>query len=230
MLGDQPGRASSANGTNNDSNVPLDVSGLTSGVAEVSAGAGHTCALTVGGVLMCWGYNVEGGLGDGSTTHPERPGDHRRPGSLLELSIDDVTVNEGDSGPSIATFTVSLSAASTQAVTVDVATARRDGDRARRLCRGLDDPSLVSPADHDADGRRSVVGDTRTSRTSASRSTDEPGERLVFDVIGVGTIHNDDGTPPVVDCDSGDDLAAEIAAAPAGATLNIAGTCVGTSS
>ena len=42
---------------------------------------------------------------------------------LPSLSINDVTVNEGDSGPTTATFTVTLSPASTQTVTVDFSTA-----------------------------------------------------------------------------------------------------------
>jgi hypothetical protein len=43
---------------------------------------------------------------------------------IPSLSIDDVTVTEGDSGTVNATFTVTLSAASSQAVTVDYAPER----------------------------------------------------------------------------------------------------------
>ena len=42
--------------------VPTPVSGLTSGVTNVSAGNGHACA-TVGETTKCWGYNISGQTG-----------------------------------------------------------------------------------------------------------------------------------------------------------------------
>jgi alpha-tubulin suppressor-like RCC1 family protein len=48
--------------------VPVDVLGLTAGVAVIEAGIIHTCALTTTGGAKCWGRNGSGQLGDNSTS------------------------------------------------------------------------------------------------------------------------------------------------------------------
>lgn len=51
------------NGSTTSSNTPVDVTGLTTGVAAVSVGSEHTCALLNTGEAKCWGKDY---LGNGS--------------------------------------------------------------------------------------------------------------------------------------------------------------------
>ncbi|MEP6758352.1 MAG: hypothetical protein ABJB55_04080 [Actinomycetota bacterium] len=66
MLGD---------GTRSDHKKPVAVVGLGSGVADVQAAWDHTCALTNGGGVMCWGHNGDGELGDGTRIQRNSPVD-----------------------------------------------------------------------------------------------------------------------------------------------------------
>ena len=62
----QLGNATAGNPQPGDSNLPVQVTGLTSGVQAIAAGQNHTCALA-NGAVKCWGANATGQLGNGVT-------------------------------------------------------------------------------------------------------------------------------------------------------------------
>jgi alpha-tubulin suppressor-like RCC1 family protein len=64
-------------GTTRERHTPVPVSGLSSGVSaialEIGRGFPYTCALLDSGGVKCWGDNIFGELGDGTTTERHTP-------------------------------------------------------------------------------------------------------------------------------------------------------------
>ena len=69
MCWGQGGSGDLGNNTMNDSNIPVTVlntegSAPLSGIVQISTGQDHACALTNTGGILCWGDNLNGGLGN----------------------------------------------------------------------------------------------------------------------------------------------------------------------
>ena len=76
-------------GNTTDSRTPVVVNGLSSGVASISAGQLHTCAVTTSGGAYCWGENSNGQLGTGNTT------DRFTPSTVSGLSTGAASISVG---------------------------------------------------------------------------------------------------------------------------------------
>lgn len=111
---------------------------------------------------------------------------------LGTLSISDVSLTEGNTGTANAVFTVSLSAASTQAVTVNYATANGTGTAGSDYT-ALTGTLTFNPGQTTQTIAVPVVGDTLTEANETFFvNLSNPGNAILGDSQGLGTIVNDD--------------------------------------
>ena len=68
-----PNNGDLGNGKNQQSEIPVQVSGLDSGVTEIASGYRHNCAILANGGVMCWGFNINGQIGNGNTDDQPSP-------------------------------------------------------------------------------------------------------------------------------------------------------------
>jgi len=61
------------NGTNTGSTTPVQEAGAATDWVSVDAGANHTCARKTDGTVWCWGWNLDGQLGNGTNTDTNAP-------------------------------------------------------------------------------------------------------------------------------------------------------------
>jgi alpha-tubulin suppressor-like RCC1 family protein len=60
-------------GTHVNSDVPVEVTGISGKALAIALGGEHSCAITSGGAVACWGWNKTGQLGDGTTVDRGSP-------------------------------------------------------------------------------------------------------------------------------------------------------------
>ena len=114
-------------GNDNNSSIPLAVSGLSSGITLIDTGSAHTCAVSTTGAIHCWGFNAEGQLGTGNTTdsnvplaiaftatitvvldmQPNSNANLAFTGDLGNFQLDDPTTDDGDTYTTTKQFIVS---------------------------------------------------------------------------------------------------------------------------
>ena len=128
------------------------------------------------------------------------------------LSIDDVSILEGDSGTTDAVFTVTLSAISGQPVTVSYATADGSATLANNDYQATSGSLRFAPGDPSQVIKVPVVGDTDFEPDETFLvNLSAPGGATLADAQGVGTILNDDDEPNLPpDCSNAKPSLAEI--------------------
>jgi endoglucanase len=115
---------------------------------------------------------------------------------LSQLSINDVSVTEGDSGTKNATFTVNLSDASTQTVSVNYATAN-DTAIAGSDYTAKSGTLSFNPGQTSKTFSVPILGDTTVEGNETFKvNLSQASNATIADAQGVGTILNDDSSQP----------------------------------
>ncbi|MBE9127593.1 MULTISPECIES: glycoside hydrolase family 9 protein [unclassified Coleofasciculus] len=154
----------------------------------------HNGALPAGGSLS-FGFN-----GSGTATEPSNyllNGQPINPTSPLPtLSINDITITEGDAGTTLANFEVTLSQASDKPVTVQYGTANGTATAGSDYT-AKSGTLTFNPGQTTKTISVSVNGDTAVESNETFRvNLSSPTNAAIADSQGVGTINNDDSTSP----------------------------------
>ncbi|MGE0125482.1 MAG: Calx-beta domain-containing protein [Vicinamibacterales bacterium] len=158
------------------------------GTGATAAGANVNYTYTAAG-----SYSATLSVSDGTHTVTSAP-IAITVGSVVQptLSVNDATVTEGNSGPTTATFTVTLSPASASTVTVGYATANGTAVAPGDYTAASGTLSF-SPGATSRTFTVTVAGDTTVEPTETFTVTlSNPGNATIADGSGTGTIVNDD--------------------------------------
>lgn len=136
----------------------------------------------------------EGTIGDGDATGTIRNDD-------TTVSVDDVTVTEGNSGQTDATFTITLNAPNASGVTVQVDTSPGTATTADGDFVASSATVTFGPLETSKQVTVKVNGDTKDEDDETfSLNLSSPENAILADGTGVGTITNDD-LPPTISID-----------------------------
>ena len=183
------------------------------GTAEV--GSTVTVISSVGGTLGTatadgsgsWSYTAASALAEGSHTITATARDAAGNTSVqstgypitidtLTISINDVSVQEGNSGPITMSFTVALSASSTSPVTVDYATSNGTATAGADYT-AVSGTLTFSPGETTKTITVPIFGDTDAEPDETFALTlSNPSSGTFTKPTGTGTIQNDDATVP----------------------------------
>jgi len=129
----------------------------------------------------------------------------------LAISINDVTVTEGNSGTTDASFTVTLSWASEESVTVNYATADNTATAGSDYT-AVSGTLTFSPGDTEKTVTVKVTGETTYEENETFYlNLSSPTNATIADSQGVGTITDDDASSPEVDTPTYAELTARTA-------------------
>ena len=199
------GALTACGGTGGNVDIPDDDAGSVADAGKIDGGARDDAANADGGATS------DGDAPDGSTTDADvtdgaadASNDAASDASSLPtLSIDDVAVSEGNSGTTVLKLTVTLSAASTQTVTVDFATADGTASSSASALGGADYEATsgtlsFAPGEVSKSVTVTVDGDLvveadETFTVALSNATNA----AIAKATGTGTVENDDAPPTI---------------------------------
>jgi hypothetical protein len=169
----------------------------------------HTAVWT-GSSMIIWG-------GRFGSNFLNTGGIYSSPGALPALSINDVSVAEGNSGTTTARFTVSLSMASGQAVTVGYATANGTATTADNDYAAASGTLTFGPGETTSPVNVTVNGDAKYEGDEAfTVNLSGPTNASIWDVQGIGTITNDDPVTYLLSISTNGSGSGRVTSAPSG--------------